>query len=145
MECVAVVDVFQTFGGELPLLLVAGVAPGIKVRADRVLLMQAVQNLLSNAIKYNAESGEVSCSLSEDAGEAVVTFFNTGEPIPADEQGKIFDRFYRVDKARGPAGVEGFGLGLNLSLEIVRAHGGTLRLAESGEHGTRMELRLAKV
>ena len=144
-ELAALAEDAEHLCGKEGLSFSSEIAPGIKVRADRVLLMQAVQNLLSNAIKYNAESGEVSCSLSEDAGEAVVTFFNTGEPIPADEQGKIFDRFYRVDKARGPAGVEGFGLGLNLSLEIVRAHGGTLRLAESGEHGTRMELRLAKV
>ncbi|MGI9242944.1 MAG: ATP-binding protein [Verrucomicrobiales bacterium] len=121
------------------------IAPGLKVRADRVLLMQAVQNLLSNAIKYNdAEGGEVTCHLRDDGSEVVVEFFNTGTPIPEGEQAKIFDRFYRVDKARGP-GVEGFGLGLNLSLEIVRAHGGTLKLAGSDAAGTRMELRLPKV
>lgn len=117
---------------------------GVKVRADRVLLMQAAQNLLTNAIKYNCAGGELSCALSVDGGDAVVEFFNTGTPIPEDEQVKIFERFYRVDRARGP-GVEGFGLGLNLSLEIVRAHGGTLKLAGSGPDGTRMELRLAKV
>ena len=115
--------------------------PGVKVRADRVLLMQAVQNLLSNAIKYNCEGGEIRSVLSVEAAEAVLVFFNTGEPIPEEDQPKIFDRFYRVDKARGPR-VEGFGLGLNLSLEIVRAHGGTLRLAASDLGGTRMELRL---
>jgi len=119
------------------------IAPGINVKADRVLLMQAVLNLLSNAIKYNCEKGSVACRLVADGSEAVIEFFNTGEPIPEDEQGKIFDRFYRVDKVRGPA-AEGFGLGLNLSLEIVRAHGGTLKLTQSDSSGTRMELRLAR-
>ena len=114
---------------------------GIKVQADRVLLGQAMQNLLSNAIKYNREDGRVSCVLVKEEGEAVLTLFNTGEPIPEEEQGKIFDRFFRVDKARG-RDVEGFGLGLNLSLEIVRAHGGSLSLAGSDGDGTRMELRL---
>lgn len=120
------------------------ISPGLKVRADRVLLIQAVQNLLSNAIKYNdAEGGRVACKLYADGTDAVVVFSNTGTPIPAADQEKVFERFYRVDKARGPA-VEGFGLGLNISQEIVRAHGGTLRLAESGVEGTRMELRLAR-
>ena len=114
------------------------------MRADRVLLMQAMQNLLSNAIKYNdAPEGEVSCRLYADAGDAVVEFYNTGTPVPDEDHAKIFDRFYRVDRARGP-GVEGVGLGLNLSLEIVRAHRGTLKLAGSDAAGTRMELRLAK-
>ncbi len=120
------------------------IAPGLKVRADRVLLMQAMQNLLSNAIKYNdAPGGEVACRLYADAGDVVVEFYNTGTPVPDEDRAKIFDRFYRVDRARGP-GVEGFGLGLNLSLEIVRAHRGTLKLAGSDAAGTRMELRLAK-
>jgi len=120
------------------------IAPGLKVRADRVLLMQAMQNLLSNAIKYNdTPGGEVSCRLYAEAGDAVVEFYNTGTPIPDEDRAKIFDRFYRVDRARGP-GVEGVGLGLNLSLEIVRAHRGTLKLAGSDAAGTRMELRLAK-
>ena len=117
------------------------IGPGIRVCADPVLLMQAVQNLLTNAIKYNRDGGEVSCRLGEEGGEAVLSFFNTGEPIPVHEQEKIFDRFYRVDKARG-SGPEGVGLGLNLSMEIVRAHGGSLRLVQSDEAGTRMELRL---
>ena len=119
------------------------IGSGIHVLADRVLLMQAVQNLLSNAIKYNCPEGRISCELREQGEEVVLEFFNTGTPIPEDDQGKVFDRFFRVDKSRGVA-VAGFGLGLNLSLEIVRAHGGKLRLAESVEVGTRMEMRLPK-
>jgi heavy metal sensor kinase len=98
---------------------------GEAAAADPERLHQALTNLLENAIKYTPGGGVVRVSSWARDGEAGVTVADDGPGIPADVRERVFDRFYRVDSARGrDAG--GSGLGLAICREIVRAHGGRL-------------------
>jgi signal transduction histidine kinase len=95
-----------------------------------------VQNLLENARKYNRTGGRIHVAASKEAGEVVLLIGNSGRPIPRLEQEHIFERFHR-----GPTGVSGHGLGLNLARELARLHGGDLRLLRSQEDWTEFEVR----
>ena len=115
--------------------------PQLRVEADRALLHTALFNLIMNAIKYNGADGRVSLKIEAANGQIVFTVGNTGPGIPAEEQPKIFDRFYRVRHASGPR-IDGIGLGLSLAREIVRAHGGELELQASRAGWTVFQMRL---
>ncbi len=119
----------------------ANIPPGIRAKADPDLLAQAVRNLMSNAVKYNQEKGLVRFRLGVRDGTAVFTLVNTGAPIPEEDRLRVFDRFYRVDKARSRQ-VSGSGLGLSLAREIARAHGGDLLLDPDREGMTSFTLTL---
>ena len=97
------------------------------VSADRALLLQVLQNLISNATKYNLPNGWVQISATQRDLRICVTIANSSGDIPIIDRERIFDRFYRGDPARNRH-VEGLGLGLSLSREIVYAHGGNLTL-----------------
>ncbi|MFO1437817.1 MAG: ATP-binding protein [Verrucomicrobiaceae bacterium] len=118
------------------------IEPSVTVHADRALLRQVFQNLLSNAIKYNREAGHVSLRLAREASEAVFTIINTGAAIPAEIQPRLFERFFRGDKAHNRQ-TDGFGLGLNIAAEFARANHATLKLLRSEEDQTIFEVRLA--
>ena len=112
----------------------------VYVEADALLLEQAIQNLMSNALKYGKEKSEIEVRLTTtSSGNASVTVSNVGEAIPKSDQARIFDRFYRTDEARSTA-IGGTGLGLSLSREILKAHGGELRLRRSDGKRTVFEL-----
>lgn len=113
----------------------------ITISADAALFRQVVQNLLTNACKYNAPGGAVKLRMRSTGASFELDIVNTGTPIPAPDQFRVFDRFYRVDKSRSRAD-GGAGLGLSLSREIARAHGGDLTLVKSDEHGTEFRLTL---
>ncbi len=103
----------------------------VSVQADAVLLEQAIQNLCSNALKYGRESGVVEISLTRTEEErAFLKIANEGDAIPDDDWERIFDRFYQRDLARSLP-TEGAGLGLSLTREIIKAHGGHLKLQRS--------------
>lgn len=106
-------------------------APGIVVEADAVLLEQALQNLAGNAIKYNRDGGRVHFTLRVESGIALVEVGNTGSGIADDDQPRLFERFFRGDRSRRHHLAAGVGLGLSLSREILRAHGGELKLGAS--------------
>jgi two-component system heavy metal sensor histidine kinase CusS len=109
---------------------------GVIVPADAILLEQALQNLTTNALKYNRPQGRVHVTLITTGGRANVTVRNTGPVIPAADHPRIFERFYRGDPARRQGRVAGIGLGLSLSREILRAHGGDLALIASNTECT---------
>ena len=123
--------------------LTSEVEPGLAIMGDRALLQQVFQNLISNAVKYNKPTGSIICRLSRDdaGGNAVFDFENTGDRIPDEDQEKVFRRFHRADAARG-RDIDGFGLGLNLALEIARAHDGTLVLIKSDAESTHFRLTI---
>ena len=92
------------------------------------LLEQALQNLAMNAVKYNRAEGLVRLTLRSEAGVVSISVGNTGPGIPDADRPRVFERFFRSDPARSRNRVSGAGLGLSLSREIIRAHGGDLVL-----------------
>lgn len=103
------------------------IQPGVMVQADPDLLPMVIQGLTANAVKYNREGGIVRFRLSVQNNHATVAISNAGAPIPERERERIFERFYRLDPSRSGR-VPGTGLGLSLAREIVRSHGGDIRL-----------------
>ena len=126
---------------EVGLGIETSITPDIWVEGDQLMLGQVVQNLISNAIKYNDKGGFVKWALDSKDGNAVLTIENSGPAIAAQDQGKIFERFFR-GRAQNGVGSTGFGLGLSLAREIVLAHNGSLSLVKSDEESTRFELAL---
>jgi signal transduction histidine kinase len=98
-------------------------------------------NLLHNALRYNEPDGWVGVSLAARQGQVELEVCNGGPGIPAADQPKIFDRFFRADAARSRR-VDGVGLGLSLAREIVSAHRGRLLLKESRSGRTCFTLTL---
>jgi signal transduction histidine kinase len=104
-------------------------------------LERAFTNLLDNAVKYTPMGGTISLAAMETgAGAVEVLVSDTGPGIPPEDQPRIFERFYRVDKSR--AGAEGIGLGLAIVKEIVEAHGGEVGLSSQLGQGSRFTVRL---
>jgi signal transduction histidine kinase len=97
--------------------------------------------LLDNAIKYTAEGGSIRLTARRADRDAVLTVSDTGVGVPPDEVDRLFDRFYRVDKARSRA-VGGAGLGLSIAREIVDALGGSLKIDSQQGVGTSVMMRL---
>ncbi len=105
------------------------------ILGDAVRLRQLFLNLIDNAIKYTPENGLVEISLFRDNGTVKVRVKDTGMGIPTDDLPKIFDRFYRVDKARSRE-LGGSGLGLSISKWIADIHGGTISVESEINVGT---------
>ena len=110
------------------------VAEGVTVLGDGDRLRRLVSILLDNAVKYGAEGGAISLALEKTERQARLAVSNPGEPIPAEQLSRLFERFYRADASRGEQG--GFGLGLSIAAVIAQEHRGALK-AESGRQGTR--------
>jgi len=121
--------------------LQAQLAPDIRVMADPLLLRSALLNVLTNAVKYNEPGGFIHVDLETDGNEAQIRIANSGPGIPADEQALIFDRFQRADHSRERR-IDGIGLGLSLTREILHAHHGSVELEESRPGLTRFVIRL---
>ena len=111
------------------------------VTGSYVLLYRAVYNLVENAIKYNRPHGSVSVSVKQENGQAMVLVTDTGIGISPENQKKIFDPFFRVDKSRSRA-IGGAGLGLALVDSIAKEHGGTVKVLESSNAGSTIVLML---
>ncbi len=110
------------------------------IRASEDDLYQIVFNLAENAIKYNSFGGNVFLRLERQEESALLTVEDTGIGIPEADREHIFDRFYRVDKARSRAN-GGSGLGLSIVRDAVRANGGTIRVEPRETVGTRFVVR----
>ena len=123
------------------LMVQSDIAAGVGVMADPDLVRQALQNLVSNAIKHNREGGCIEFRLSASGGRAGFTIANSTEPGTRIDRDRIFERFYRADKARGRQ-VAGVGLGLSLAREVARAHGGDLVLQDLRDGWIAFELIL---
>jgi signal transduction histidine kinase len=105
--------------------------------ADR--LKQLLLNLIDNAIKYTPANGRVSLSLAKAEGWAYIVIADTGVGIPPEDLPYVFDRFYRVDKARSRGGS---GLGLSIAKSIAQAHGGDIHVSSRVGEGTTFTIRL---
>ena len=105
-----------------------------QVDCDPVRIGQAIENLVSNAVKYSPESGRIEVSLSAKGDRVVLTVRDEGIGIPEAKIPLIFERFYRVEE--GSKTVKGTGLGLFITREIVRMHGGTIRVESAPGEGS---------
>jgi heavy metal sensor kinase len=116
------------------------------VHADETLLRRMVLNLLDNAIKYTPEGGAVSLRCGEQNGSYRLSVQDSGPGVPADLQPRIFERFFRADKARsrGENDSGGAGLGLAIASWIAGAHGGRLELTNSTAQGSLFTVLLPK-
>ena len=113
----------------------------VPVEGDSARLKQVVVNLLDNAIKYTPQGGAVRLSVGEASSKAVLEVTDNGIGIPPNEQPHVFERFFRVDKARS-RDLGGAGLGLAIVKSICTAHGGQVAVQSSGGHGSRFTIEL---
>ncbi|MFR4758283.1 MAG: sensor histidine kinase, partial [Evtepia gabavorous] len=110
-------------------LLLEGTEGLPNVRGDRERILQVIMNILSNAIKYTSDGGRIVMSAGADRERVWLEVADNGIGIPDGDRERIFERFYRVDKAR-PRESGGTGLGLSIAQEIIRQHEGSLSLVE---------------
>lgn len=108
---------------------------------DEEHIRRAVSNLISNAIKYSPEGGEVHVEATRRNGDVIVAVRDQGIGIPATDQRRVFDRFYRVDSTKTRK-IGGTGLGLALVREIARAHGGEVGVESIEGQGSRFWLQV---
>lgn len=113
----------------------------IVLSGDDELIKRMMLNLLDNAVKYTPQGGEISVALARQNGSALIVVRDTGIGIPQRDQLHIFDRFYRVDKARSRA-LGGAGLGLSIVSWIVAAHGGKVDVDSTAGRGSKFTVEL---
>jgi signal transduction histidine kinase len=122
---------------------------GLSVRADGIPRVRGssrdlallVRNLVDNAIRYTRPGGHVDVDLTTDDGEVVLAIVDTGLGIPSRDLPRIFERFYRVDRARSRE-TGGTGLGLSIVKHVAENHGGRVEVTSELGQGTRFEVRL---
>jgi len=115
---------------------------GLVVSADRLILRQAIVNLLDNAIKYSPAESSILLRVYQGEGTtAILDVIDQGPGIPVEHQSYVFDRFYRVDKARTREW-GGAGLGLSITRRAVEAHGGKITLTSEEGRGTTFRVSL---
>ena len=118
-------------------------AADIAFRGDEDLLRRMFMNLLDNAIKYTPAGGSVSVELACEPSSVKIIVSDTGIGIPADQVPHIFERFYRVDKARSRAD-GGSGLGLAIAKWVAEAHKGSIDLISHSDHGSKFTVSLPR-
>ena len=116
----------------------------MKMEAVRTLLEEAVYNVCDNAIKYNRNDGSVSVFLTQTAQEIQIVVKDTGVGIPKEDQDRVFERFYRVDKSRSKE-IGGTGLGLSIVKHAVGALKGSVILRSEEGNGTEICMKFPKV
>jgi heavy metal sensor kinase len=111
------------------------------LRGDGELIKRMILNLLDNAVKYTPRGGAINISLARQNGNAEIVVRDTGIGITPAEQLHVFDRFYRVDKARSRS-LGGAGLGLSIVWAIVEAHGGKITVDSAPNDGSKFTVEL---
>ncbi|MBI3410632.1 MAG: HAMP domain-containing protein [Planctomycetes bacterium] len=114
----------------------------LPIRGDESRLRQVFINLLDNAIKYTPRDGRITVESCRDGNNALVRIRDNGIGIASEHQERVFERFYRVDKARGRA-EGGAGLGLSIARSIIQSHGGAITLSSEQGAGTTVVVQLA--
>ncbi|MGZ3711415.1 MAG: sensor histidine kinase [Bdellovibrionota bacterium] len=109
---------------------------------DTEVLRRAIENLVGNALKYRAPGTPVTVTLSQSEEMATIQVHNEGNPIPIQDQGKIFESHWRSEKTNSKSG---WGLGLTFARSVVYGHHGSIRVESSAENGTTFFVELPKV
>jgi two-component system phosphate regulon sensor histidine kinase PhoR len=115
--------------------------PNLEVHADEEALRQIISNLVDNAIKYTAAGGRVTVSCRDDENSALIEVADTGIGIAAEHHARLFERFYRVDKARSRE-LGGTGLGLSIVKHLTQALGGSVAVESEVGRGSRFTVHL---
>lgn len=134
----AIVEDYRTGG---PGVKEISVDDHVEVNIDSMMMERVIRNLIENAQKYSAASAkpiEISCLSRESGWELIIQDHGSG--IAKEDQQKVFDPFYRTDRARTSNEKSGFGLGLSICKSIVDAHGFTLRLESDLGQGTKISI-----
>lgn len=121
--------------------LVCDADESINIRANADYVKQIILNLVDNAIKYTPENGDVNVKIFKEKDYAVIKVSDTGMGIPKEDQSRIFERFYRVDKARSRE-IGGTGLGLAITKHIVINLGGTISVESVLEKGSTFTVKI---
>ena len=111
------------------------------IKSDKTLIKQVMTILFDNAVKYTGDDGAIRIIVSNSDRKLVITVADNGSGISEEDKSKIFDRFYRIDKARTRQ-TGGFGLGLSLAKQIVEALKGTIAVRDNTPTGTVFEIKL---
>jgi len=136
-------SLFTHAAGDKSLEIVSGGEPVPGARADALRIGEVLHNLVGNAVKYTPRGGRIEIRVEREGqvGAFAIVVADSGPGIPPEERERVFERFYRMDRSRSrDAG--GRGLGLAISLEIARAHGGDIELGDSPLGGARFRLRI---
>lgn len=130
---------------EKEILLVTSIGPApCWVRCHRKKMGQVFDNLLSNAVKFTPKGGKITVRFKDQKkGNVLISVSDTGIGIPAEKQGKVFDRFYQVESSESRR-YGGFGLGLAIAQDIVKGHGSKIRVTSRSGHGTEFSFSLPK-
>ncbi len=124
-------------------MLEAEIAPGAEMTGDRIKLNQILYNLIDNAMKYTPDRGYILVSLAENGDHLIWRIRDNGIGIPEEDREHIFDRFYRVDKARSRE-TGGTGLGLSIVRQLVNMHEGTITVESQPGEGSVFTVVLPK-
>lgn len=111
---------------------------------DKDGLEQILLNIIGNAIKYTPEGGDVSIDISAETSRVVISIKDTGVGIPKEDLNHVFERFYRVDKARTRQ-MGGTGLGLSIAEQIAKAHDSVIELNSELHIGTTVDIKIPKL
>ncbi|WP_053955053.1 ATP-binding protein [Inediibacterium massiliense] len=111
----------------------------MKAFVDSDKIEQVILNILSNSIKYTPEKGEINISLDQENNQGILKISDNGIGIPSEDLPRLFERFYRVDKARSRE-LGGTGLGLSIAQQIIRAHDGDIKIKSEEGKGTEVTI-----
>ena len=131
----AVVQQMRVLADQHRISLTLGANPAVLLRGDQTALTQLFINLVDNAVKYTPAGGQVTVASRPDRTQVHVSITDTGPGIPPEHLPRIFDRFYRVDKARSRS-MGGAGLGLAIAMAVARAHGGDITVETKPGQGS---------
>lgn len=128
-----VVELYAPVAEDEGIEIVANVAEGVTLRANRELIGQAMVNLLENAMKYakpeDGSAGKITVDLRREGGNVVIAVADNGPGIPEADRNRVLERFVRLEKSRSEPGS---GLGLALVNAVARLHGGSFRIEDNG-------------
>ena len=135
------VRIMRPFAEKKDIVIAEELPRRAEIHADEQKIRQLILILVDNAVKYTPERGRIFVRIQEEKGGVVLSVSDTGIGIAPEHQERIFDRFYRVDKARSRR-MGGNGLGLAIAREIAEAHGGTIAVESEMGKGTTFRVHL---